>query len=51
MKTHAGFRSAKFAPYEGEEEKINPGLWDQRLAEYLLAKLKDHGIETHEMIP
>lgn len=51
MKTHVEFRSAKFPPYDGEEVKINPGLWGQRLAEYLVAKLKDHGIETDEMNP
>jgi len=51
MKTHVEFRSAKFPPYDGEEEKINPGLWGQRLAEYLAAKLKEHGIETEAMNP
>jgi hypothetical protein len=51
VKTHVEFRAAKFPPYDGEEEKINPGLWGQRLAEYLVAKLEDHGIETDEMIP
>jgi hypothetical protein len=51
MKTHVEFRSAKFPPYDGEEEKINPGLWGQRLAEYLVAKLKEQGIETEGMNP
>ena len=36
MKTQVEFRSAKFPPYEGEEEQINPGLWGKRLAEYLV---------------
>ena len=33
MKTQVEFRSAKFPPYEGEEEEINPGLWGRRLTE------------------
>jgi len=51
MKTHVEFRSAKFPPYDGEEEQINPGLWGKRLAEYLVEKLKEHGIETEAMNP
>ena len=50
MKTFAEFRSNKFPPYEGEEERINPGLWGQRLAEYLVAKLPDHGLAAGEPI-
>ena len=46
MKTVVTFRSAKFPPYEGEEEQINPGLWGKRLAEYLVARLAEQGIET-----
>ncbi|HTJ00221.1 MAG TPA: hypothetical protein VL527_15165 [Dongiaceae bacterium] len=46
MKTHVEFRSAKFPPYEGEEELINPGLWGRRLAEYLVQKLGERGIQT-----
>ena len=49
MKTQVEFRSAKFPPYEGEEEQINPGLWGQRLTEYMVGKLSDQGIETGEM--
>lgn len=49
MKTHVEFRSSKFPPYEGEEEQINPGLWGKRLAEYLVDKLRDKGIETEEI--
>lgn len=49
MKTHVEFRSSKFPPYEGEEEQINPGLWGKRLAEYLVEKLRDKGIETEEI--
>jgi hypothetical protein len=46
MKTVVTFRSAKFPPYEGEEEQVNPGLWGKRLAEYLVARLAEQGIET-----
>lgn len=49
MKTQAEFRSAKFPPYAGEQEQINPGLWGKRLAEYLVEKLAEKGIETEEM--
>src|SRR5690242_13410594 len=50
MKTQVEFRSHKFPPYEGEEEKINPGLWGKRLAEYLVQRLAEHGIKAGEMI-
>ena len=50
MKTQVAFRSMNFPPYDGEEEQINPGLWGKRLAEYLVDKLKLHGIETEEII-
>ena len=50
MKTQVEFRSSKFPPYEGEEEDINPGLWGKRLAEYLVVKLAERGIETDPII-
>lgn len=50
MKTQVEFRSSKFPPYEGEEEQINPGLWGKRLAEYLVAKLGEKGIETEQFV-
>lgn len=50
MKTQVEFRSSKFPPYEGEEEQINPGLWGKRLAEYLVQKLAERGIETERMV-
>ena len=50
MNTQVAFRSQNFPPYDGEEEQINPGLWGKRLAEYLVEKLKPHGIETEEII-
>jgi len=50
MKTQVEFRSSKFAPYEGEEERINPGRWGKRLAEYLVQKLAERGIATEGMV-
>lgn len=50
MKTQVEFRSSKFPPYEGEQEQINPGLWGKRLAEYLVQKLAERGIETEAMV-
>ena len=52
MKTFVEFRSSKFPPYEGEEDLINPGvgLWGKRLAEYLVQKLAERGIETEKMV-
>lgn len=50
MKTQVEFRSAKFPPYEGEEEQINPGLWGRRLAEYLVQKLSEKGIKTEGIL-
>lgn len=46
MKTQVEFRSTKFPPYDGEEDEINPGLWGRRLAEYLVERLSERGIET-----
>lgn len=50
MKTQVEFRSHKFPPYVGEQEQINPGLWGRRLAEYLVTKLQERGIETEAMV-
>jgi hypothetical protein len=50
MNTQVEFRSNKFPPYPGEEEQINPGLWGKRLAEYLVQKLAEKGIQTEGMI-
>ena len=48
MLTHVEFRSDRFPPYENEEEKVNPGLWGQRLAEFLRDRLRTEGIDTGE---
>jgi hypothetical protein len=50
VKTFVEFRSNKFPTYEGEQEKINPGLWGKRLAEYLVRKLPAHGLAGGEII-
>ena len=50
MKMQVEFRSKKFPPYEGEQEQINPGLWGKRLAEYLVQKLAEKGIQTDPII-
>jgi hypothetical protein len=50
MKTQVTFRSSKFPPYEGEEQQINPGLWGKRLAEYIVEKLAERGIQTDGLI-
>jgi len=51
MKTQVEFRSNKFPPYDGEEAKINPGLWGKRLAEYFVQKLPQKGIAATSIIP
>jgi hypothetical protein len=48
MRTHVEFRSAKFPPYPGEENDVNPDLWGKRLAEYLVENLRCHGFETKD---
>jgi hypothetical protein len=50
VKTFVEFRSSKFPPYDGEEEQINPGLWGKRLAEYLVARLAEHGLKADDII-
>ena len=50
MKTQVEFRSAKFPPYDGEEEMINPGLWGKRLAEYLVKKLSEKGVKSRQIV-
>lgn len=50
MKTQVELRSFKFPRYKGEEKQINPGVWGRRLAEYLVQKLSEKGIQTDEII-
>jgi hypothetical protein len=50
MKTHVEFRSDQFPPYEGEEDKVNPGLYGKRLAEFLVRELKPKGFQPFDPI-
>jgi hypothetical protein len=50
MKTLVEFRSNAFPAYEGEEETINPGVYGQRLAEFLVSGLKAKGFEPLQPI-
>jgi hypothetical protein len=49
MKTHVEFRSARFPPYEKEEDEINPGRWGKRLAEFLAERLARSGFPSGEI--
>src|SRR5579863_8702425 len=49
MRSHVEFRSDKFPAYPGEEEKVNPGIWGQRLAEYLYDKLGEQGLSVDDI--
>ncbi|MDO6524622.1 hypothetical protein Q4519_02890 [Motilimonas sp. 1_MG-2023] len=51
MLTHVEFRSDDFPPYIGEEDNINPGCYGQRLCEFLVDKLNQHGETTGEVFP
>ena len=48
MRTHVQFTSDAFPPFPGEDEEINPGIWGKRLAEFIVPKLREHGIATGE---
>jgi hypothetical protein len=50
LKTHVEFRSSAFPPYDREEEGINPGRYGKRLAEFLVAGLKQQGFEALEPV-
>jgi hypothetical protein len=49
MRTHVEFRPAKFPAYPGEEEKVNSGIWGQRLAEYLYDNLAKQGLSVDDI--
>ena len=48
MRTHVEFRSNKFPSYENDVEGVNwnAGIYGKRLADYLVEKLPQHGIEV-----
>lgn len=50
MRTQAEFRSSKFAPYEDEQEQLNPGVWGRRLAEYLAGCLTSEGMWVEPIV-
>jgi hypothetical protein len=49
MLTHVEFRSDQFSAYHGEEQEINPGIFGERVAEYLADGLRSHGFEPGEL--
>jgi len=50
VKTSVEFRSARCLSYDGEDERLNPGLWGRRLVEYLVEKLSKLDIATQDPI-
>lgn len=46
MRTQLEFVSDAFPAYPGEEESINPAIWGQRLAEFLVEELPRQGVEV-----
>jgi hypothetical protein len=51
MKAQVTFESDFFKPVAGEEEKTNPGLLGQALAEWLEVQLRHRGVEVEGVIP
>jgi hypothetical protein len=51
MKAKVTFESDFFKPVAGEEEKTNPGLFGQALAEWLEVQLRNRGVEVEGVIP
>lgn len=49
MRSHVEFRSAKFPACDDENEKVNPGRWGRRLAEYLYEKLQERGFAVDDI--
>lgn len=48
MRTQVQFVSDAFPSYPREDERINPGIFGKRLAEYLAQELPKHGVTTRE---
>jgi hypothetical protein len=46
MRTHLEFTSTAFPAYPNEDKEINPGIFGQRLAEFLSEKLPQHGFKV-----
>ncbi|MGI8908866.1 MAG: hypothetical protein ACR2IE_20525 [Candidatus Sumerlaeaceae bacterium] len=50
MRLQFEFRSEKFPKLPGEEQRINPGLWGQKLAEYLKENLRRRGFHALQIV-
>jgi hypothetical protein len=50
MRTHLEFRSSAFPPYAGEEDRVTPGLYGERLAEFLVQALSSAGFEPDQPV-
>jgi hypothetical protein len=50
MNTYVEFRSDRFPPYEEENERINPGVYGKRLAEFLVRNLPAKGFKPDQPI-
>jgi hypothetical protein len=44
------FRSTRFEIEPGEDDEINPGIYGKQLAEWLKARLEDHGYKVEPVI-
>ena len=51
MKSHVEFLSDSFPAEPGEDEKVNPGRWGKKLAEYLRVELDRVGLNGGEVFP
>ena len=49
--THVEFRSDDSPPCDAEAEEVNPGRYGKRLAEYLLASLREQGQSVGDIFP
>ena len=50
VRTRVEFRSDKFPPNAGEEERVNPGVWGERLAQYLYEQFEARGVEVDDYV-
>lgn len=46
--THVEFRCDLFAPHEGEDKQINPGVYGKRLAAFIRDGLRNEGFEASD---
>lgn len=50
MQTHVEFRSDRFPPVDGEDDKVNPGRNGKLLAQFIQRGLEERGIAANEPI-